>query len=182
MGRLYVVRNARTEDGTGFQDNPCLDETGREQAEAVVRKLNQDRPAKIVTSPQRRAMETAAPLARHWFMTPVVDPSLTLMPLPSERSVDQHDWLVDFMDKSWRDAPYEQARWREACLIALTQQTGTVVLFTHFIVANMIVGAATGDDRVVVFQPDNGSVSTLEIKDGMLSLVELGRQAATRPL
>ena len=52
--------------------------------------------------------------------------------------------------------------------------TGTVVLFTHFIVVNR------RRDRVTVFQPGNGSNTTFDGKDGKLSLVEPGRQAATR--
>ncbi|MBU6299714.1 MAG: hypothetical protein KGJ79_15310 [Alphaproteobacteria bacterium] len=46
----------------------------------------------------------------------------------------------------------------------------------------MIVGAATGDDRVVVCQPNNDLNTTVDVIDGKLSLVEFGRQAATQPL
>ncbi|MDE2163656.1 MAG: histidine phosphatase family protein [Alphaproteobacteria bacterium] len=182
MGRLYLVRNARTDDGTGFAENPRLDEVGQEQAEAVVRKLGHLRRPKILTSPQRRAMETVAPLARHCLAMPVVDEALTLMPLPSAESCDREAWLLAFMESSWRDAPPLQRRWRESCLFALAGLTGDVVIASHFIVINMIVGAAIGDDRVVIFKPDNGSITTLDVTDGKLSLVELGRQAATRPL
>lgn len=182
MGRLYLVRNARTDEGTGFESNPRLDDVGQEQAEAVVRKLGHLRHVKILTSPQRRAMETAAPLARYCGVTPVVDQSVALMPLPSADTCDRKDWLLAFMKSSWRDAPPQQARWRESCLATLASHAGDVVVVSHFIVINMIVGAATGDDRVIVFQPDHGSVTVLDAAEGKLSLVELGRQAATRPL
>jgi broad specificity phosphatase PhoE len=119
---------------------------------------------------------------RHCRVTPIVDEIVTLMPLPSAESCDCEAWLHEFLKKSWRDAPPEQARWREQCLAELQRQTEDVVVVSHFIVVNMIVGAATGDDRVTVFQPDNGSITTLEVTGGKLSLVELGRQAATRPL
>lgn len=182
MGRLYVVRNARTEEGIGFRENPGLDEIGRVQADAIVEKLKEDRPSRILTSPQRRALETAAPLARYWSLTPVVEPSLTLMPLPDDESCDREAWLGSFMKGSWRDAPHEQVRWREYCLSSLGQLSGKIVLVTHFIVVNMIAGAATGDDRVTVFQPDNGSITTIDIDGGRMTLVQLGRQAATRLL
>lgn len=182
MSRLYLVRNARTEEGTGFEVNPRLDEVGREQAEAVVKKLGSLPPMKILMSPQRRAIETALPLARHWGTKPVVDESVTLMPLPSADSCDREAWLLAFMKGSWREAPSVQTRWRENCLATLAHQTADVVVVSHFIVTNMIVGAATGADGVVVFQPDNGSITILEAANGKLSLVELGRQAATRPL
>ncbi len=182
MSHLYLVRNARTEEGTGFKVDPRLDEVGREQAEAVVNKLGLLPRMKILTSPQRRAMETALPLARHWGDKPIVDESVTLMPLPSADSCDREAWLLAFMKSSWREAPPVQSRWRENCIASLVRQTADVVVVSHFIVINMIVGAATGADDVVVFQPDNGSITILEAANGKLSLVELGRQAATRPL
>jgi broad specificity phosphatase PhoE len=182
MSRLYLVRNARTEEGTGFKTDPRLDEVGREQAEGVVNRLGSLPPMTILTSPQRRAIETALPLARHWRAKPVIDESVTLMPLPSADTGDVEAWLLAFMKSSWREAPAVQTHWRENCLAAIARQAGDVVVVSHFIVVNMIVGAATGSDQVVVFQPDNGSITILEAANGKLSLVELGRQAATRPL
>ncbi len=182
MGRLYLVRNARTQDGAGFDANPGLDDVGREQVEAVVMKLGSLPRMRVLTSPQKRAIETAQPLARHWGANPIVDEAVTLMPLPDAETCDRRTWLLDFMKGSWRDAPLQQTQWRENCLAALARQTDDIVIVSHFIVINMIVGAAAGDDRVVVFQPDNGSITIMEASKGKLSLVDRGRQAATRPL
>lgn len=179
MARLFLVRNGRTEEGPGFEVNPRLDEVGKQQAEFVAHKLGFLPRMMILSSPQRRALEMAEPLSRAWLMKPVIDEQVTLMPLPSADVCDRAQWLVAFMKSSWSDAPREQRRWRDNCLASLAQQKEDVVIFSHFVVINMIVGAATGDDRVVVFQPDNGSITIMTAVDGKLSLVELGRQAAT---
>ena len=182
MARLYLVRNARTEEGTGFGENPGLDEVGLVQAEAVAGLLGGRPRMPILCSPQRRALETASPLARHWSCSPMIDNAVTLMPLPDSNACDVLSWLTMFMQSSWCDAPAAQNRWREDCLSRLLNLSGDSVVVSHFIVVNMIAGAAMGDDRVTVFQPDNGSITIVDVVNGNLTLVELGREAATRRL
>ena len=182
MTRFYLVRNGRTEDGAGFSENPRLDEVGRVQAEAVASLLGSLPRMLILTSPQKRALESAKPLADRWLINPVVDESVTLMPLPNMQPSGVFAWLTTFMKGTWHDAPVEQAQWRQQCLEKLIQLKEDTVVFSHFVVVNMFAGAALSDDRVTVFQPDNGSITIIEIMDGKLSLVERGRQASTRRL
>lgn len=182
MTRLYVIRNARTEDGVGFIENPGLDDIGTLQAEGVADLLGSQPAMPLYASPQRRALETAQPLARRWLTTTTVDEALTLMPLPAPNGCTCAHWLQHFMNSTWQDAlPFQQA-WRTTCLSRLGGLQRDSVIITHYIVVNMIVGAATNDNRTTVFQPDNASITILDAEDGALRLVELGRQAATRAL
>jgi hypothetical protein len=50
---------------------------------------------------------------------------------------------------------------------------------THFVAINVAVGMATNDARMVCFEPDHCSCTVLEVRDGTLRLVSLGRQRAT---
>ncbi|HUJ48347.1 MAG TPA: hypothetical protein VLV55_14525, partial [Rhizomicrobium sp.] len=59
-------------------------------------------------------------------------------------------------------------------LLAIPEDTA---VFTHYIAINVAIGAAAGDDRVVVFSPDNCSVTILETDGGVLRLIEKGREA-----
>jgi broad specificity phosphatase PhoE len=52
-------------------------------------------------------------------------------------------------------------------------------MFSHYVAINAAVGAATGDDRMRIFGPDNCSVTTLDNAGGKLTVVELGRIADT---
>jgi broad specificity phosphatase PhoE len=179
MTCLYLVRNGRTEEGAGFEVDPPLDDVGRIQAESVAGLLESLPNLKIVSSPQRRALETAAPLLRKRNVSPIVDESLTVMPLPDKETCDRKAWLVRFMKSRWCDAPEMQVRWRKECLARLSSVRVDTVLFSHFVVINMVLGGAIGDDRVTVFEPDNGSITILETTGGKLKLLERGRQAAT---
>jgi broad specificity phosphatase PhoE len=62
-------------------------------------------------------------------------------------------------------------------LLSIEDQDAVVV--SHFVAINAAVGWATGDDRVVVFAPDNCSRTELKIEAGRLELVELGATAST---
>lgn len=81
--RLLLIRHGRTPwnaEGRyqGRTDVP-LDEVGRAEAEALARGLADERPAALVVSPLRRAVDTAAPLAAIWGLEPQVEPALVEM-------------------------------------------------------------------------------------------------------
>jgi hypothetical protein len=57
---------------------------------------------------------------------------------------------------------------------------GDCVVFCHYIAINVVVGAAQEDDQVVVFSPDNASVTTIRTVARGLQMVELGRTANTQ--
>jgi broad specificity phosphatase PhoE len=57
-----------------------------------------------------------------------------------------------------------------------------MVVVTHFVAINVAVGIAEGDDRVACFEPDNCSVTVLDVEDGRLRLVRRGTERATRVL
>ena len=74
---LAMVRHAepeRIESGTGIPANPQLTANGREQAARLADWLAGERVEVVVSSPQRRAIETAEPVARaHGLTVEVVD-------------------------------------------------------------------------------------------------------------
>ena len=69
---------------------------------------------------------------------------------------------------------------RQALLDCLLDMKDDSVVFCHFIAINVAVGAATRDQRMICFRPDNGSVTRLANHDGSLQLIELGLEAETQ--
>lgn len=180
MARLYLVRHGHAAAGFDVGD-PGLDEVGRSQAESVARELEGLGPLPILTSPLRRTRETALPLARAWKCQPRVELAIAEIPTPPHLDVATRvPWLRKFMTGSWRDADPLLAAWRESVIATLLAQPEDAVLFSHFIAINVGIGRVLDDDRVVVFAPDNCSVTTLESDGRTLSLIERGREAATR--
>lgn len=177
MPRLYMVRHGRAVAGFGESHDPGLDEVGRAQAEEVAQELALLGPLPILTSPLRRTRETASPLAELWKVQPVIEDAVAEVPSPTDNLHERLAWLREFMAGSWRNASIPLAAWRESVLDALLAVREDTVIFSHYIAINVAAGAALGDDRVVVFSPDNGSVTVFENEGGTLRLIERGREA-----
>jgi len=139
--------------------------------------LAQQTPIHILSSPLRRAYETAMPLAAAWKRRPVIEDAVGEIPSEGKSLAGRAAWLRDFMAGSWRAAPFELAQWREGVIAAIMAQKENAVIFSHYIAINVAAGAALGDDRVVVFSPDNCSVTILETDGTALHLIEKGAEA-----
>jgi len=84
------------------------------------------------------------------------------------------------MAGKWTDLPEELLRWRQEMIdCVLGFETDTVV-FCHFIAINVVVGAATGAEELIVFRPDNGSVTEARTESGSLQSTAMGTEANTR--
>ena len=178
MTRIYMIRHGRAEAGFGESLDPGLDALGCSQAETVAQKLASLGPLPILSSPLRRTRETAAPLAKLWNVEPAIEKAVAEIPSPWGMTLDGRvAWLRKLMAGSWRDAPRDLAEWREDCVASVTEVSRDTVIFSHYVAINVIVGAATGDDRVVVFSPDNCSVTIVEADGQSLRLIEKGHEA-----
>ena len=181
MPRLFLVRHGRAAATFAEAADPGLDELGRSQAEAVGAKLAPLGPLAILSSPLKRAQETSAPLAALWQRKAVIEPAVSEIPSPGHMNFAQRaEWLRAYMGGSWRAATPELAQWREEVIAALASRTEDTVVFSHYIAINVAAGAALGDDRVVVFRPDNCSVTIMDTENGKLRLVERGHEAETK--
>jgi broad specificity phosphatase PhoE len=109
-----------------------------------------------------------------------VDPAVGEILSPSDDLALRTEWLRDVLHRRWSELAPELRAWRDAVVAALLAQGGDTVVVTHFVAINAAVGAATADDHVVCFRPDNCSCTVLEADDGSLRVVELGRQRQTR--
>jgi broad specificity phosphatase PhoE len=178
MAKIYMVRHGKAEAGFGGAMDPGLDALGREQADAVAQKLKSVGPLPILSSPLARTQQTAAPLAKLWNTTPVIEDAVVEIPSPSISLEERVVWLRKLMEGSWRAVNPDLAVWREHCVATVTAIARDTVVFSHYVAINVIMGAATKDDRVVCFSPDNCSVTVFETDGASLRLVSKGDEAA----
>ena len=190
MPRLYLIRHARPAASWGEEADPGLDATGQEQAGAAARTLEQtlDR-MPIYTSPLRRCRETALPLEALWQRSAEVFEAVAELPSPRLDLPARQQWLRRAMLGTWRElsdlAPAgspDYLGWRQALLDSLARLPQDSVVFSHFIAINVAVAAAHAREDVVCFQPDHASITCVEVGNGSVRLVELGRQATTTVL
>jgi broad specificity phosphatase PhoE len=178
MVKIFMVRHGRAAAGFGESMDPGLDDLGHSQAEAVAEKLKAFGPLPIITSPLARTQQTAAPLAKRWNATAEIEDAVAEIPSPKGMTLEARVvWLRKLMGGSWRDASPELAAWREHCIATVAAIPQDTVIFSHYVAINVIAGAATNDDRVIVFSPDNCSVTIFETDGKTLRLIAKGDEA-----
>lgn len=179
--RLFLVRHGRAAAGWGEALDPGLDDVGHAQAEAAAAALAPLGPLPVVVSPLRRTRETAAAFERRWDVAAVVDPAVGEIPSPVDDVAARQEWLVGVLAGCWGDVGVDAALhgWRAGVVGALLAAPRDTVVVTHYVAINAAVGAATGDDRLVCFHPDNGSVTELRTDGSRLHVQLLGAERRT---
>jgi len=180
MATIYIVRHGRAAASFSEDLDPGLDELGRRQADDACKILEARLPLALVSSPLARARETALPLAHHTGTDILTDGRVAEIPSPGLSVGERGPWLRGVMQGKWREQSDSLQTWRRDLIDFLINIPADTAIFSHFVAINAAVGAADGDDRVLIFRPDNGSITTLETDGDTLRLLELGRQAETR--
>lgn len=186
MPRIYMIRHGEAASGWDADMDPGLSDKGREQSEAVAREIETrvGKKLSLISSPLRRCRETSDPLARLWSANARIEERVGEIPSPTHDLKARGEWLRAFMAGSWEGVRPEGGvdflAWRRSVVDALTGLAEDTVVFSHFVAINVAAGAALGDERVILFRPDNCSVTVFETSGAALSLVEKGREGETR--
>ncbi len=180
MARIYLVRHGKAAQGFDGHPDPGLDALGERQAAVTAGELEPLGPLPIYSSPLARARETAEPLAALWSCGIAIEPRVAEIPSPTADLAARSAWLREAMSGTWSELGAELDAWRAALVDWLQSVEHDCVVFSHFIAINAAVGAARNDDRLVVFAPDNASITELDNRAGALSVTHLGRSAQTQ--
>lgn len=178
--RVHLVRHGRAAAGWNVDPDPALDRIGRSQADEVGERLRKMPPSAVVSSPLRRCQDTAAPLAAAWGVQVSIEPRVAEIPSPEGVAMeDRVDWLRLAMQGTWADLGPRYTAYRDTVVAAVREFTKPTVVFSHFIAINVLIGAALGDDRLVIRSLDNCSVTVVDVTPQGVVLVEGGHEADT---
>jgi len=180
MPKIYLIRHGEASGTWADSIDPGLSELGKAQARETAERFAGQAPLQLVSSPLLRCQETSVPLATAWGDEPTIERAVAEVVAPHEGLDERIAWLREFMPGNWGDQDATQQSWRANVVRALVDLPQDTVVFTHFVAINAAVGAATGDDRIVNFRPDNCSVTVMESISHELRLVEKGKEGETR--
>lgn len=190
MTPTFMIRHGKPRStwGEHAEPDPGLDETGRAQAEAAADVLMAlppgVRPSRVFASPLRRCRETAEPFARRIGAEVEIDRRFGEIPTPRALSAaERGPWLRAAFALDWGqiEGDLDYDAWRRAVGQGLVERAGAAV-FSHFVAINAAVSCATRTDAVMSFQPDHAAMTIFGVEDGVLVLIERGREAATQVL
>jgi len=177
---VYLVRHGEAAAQWGQSADPGLSELGRQQAASAACELQSclAPDVQLCSSPLARAQETAAPLAAALNKPLRIDPAYREIPAPVPLA-QRKAWLRQAMTETWSEQSGELLSWRQELLQAVVALSSPTVIYTHFLVINAVVGSLQQRDDILCFWPDNASVTRLELAQGELALVQLGRELDT---
>jgi broad specificity phosphatase PhoE len=184
---IYLVRHGLAAAGVEDLD-PGLSDLGHQQALATAGALRNARSPRLVVSPLRRTRETAHPIEKLLGLEPEVRDEVAEVFDPSMAAEERARMLAPFMAGKWSDQSETLRSWRRRCVDAILEfgleanaRDSDLVVVSHYIAICVVIGAATGDDRVVPVQVANCSITTFEAGHGELTLVEAGSTAHLPP-
>lgn len=179
MALIYFVRHGKASAGFSEDRDPGLNDVGRAQAAAIAPRLIAVGPGALISSPMRRARETAAPVEAALGQRARIVPAVAEIHAPVADLAARGEWLRGAMRGHWADLPPELQTWRQGVVDALLELKRDSIVFSHFIAINAAVSHALGDPRMVCFSPENCSVTVLDNSSRALRVVELGEVSQT---
>ena len=177
VARIYLIRHGEARASFGEDPDPGLSDEGLRQAEDAASTLRSVGPLPIVSSPLARTRETAQPFAEAWNTTPAIEPRVAEIPTPNLSLAERAQWLGRAMPGCWGDLSANHVAWRDALVSYILDIDQDTLVVSHFVAINAIVGAAVGNDAMLVFRPANASVTIVENDGGRLLVVQQGRSA-----
>ncbi|MCV7285325.1 histidine phosphatase family protein [Mycolicibacterium wolinskyi] len=172
--QLLLVRHAlplRSEPGQG--SDPVLSEAGAEQAGRLPAALARFPVSRVVSSPQRRAIQTADPVAAALGLSVEIDDRLAeydrdmshYVPIEdiAKENPEELARLVNGHLPSGVDEDAFKARINAAVadLVAAGDHDDTVAVFSHGGVINVLLHEILGTERLLSFHVDYASVTRL---------------------
>jgi len=181
MTQIWIVRHGEAAGSWDKDPDPGLSELGQSQAEETATVLMGILPAgaHLISSPLRRAQETAAALVSKCGNDVRVDPRFSEVRSPVPLS-GRKAWLQAFMRQDWSEQSDDLWAWRRDIISGLKEATGPTVVFCHFLVINAVVAEVENKSEVLQVYPANGSLHEFKLQFGELSLIQLGQQMETR--
>jgi 2,3-bisphosphoglycerate-dependent phosphoglycerate mutase len=185
--QLLLIRHAepeRVQSAVGIAD-PRLTDKGREQAHRLAGWLKTEHLDHIVTSPLRRARETATPLAEQFGLEPEVIEQLAEFDAEASSYIPMEELRAT---RDPRIAALTEGRWEElgskvepevfrsdvvSALdgVAAAHPGHRVAIVCHSAVINVYLGDVIGTPRLLWFEPRYASISRVLIsRDGVRSV------------
>lgn len=177
---IYLVRHGEAAATWGQEPDPGLSDLGRQQAaksaQHLYERVGDD--TRLISSPLARALETAAPLSELTGKAVAQEDVFREVPAPVPLA-ERQDWLKKFMQQQWQEQGEDLLQWRSASVQRLLDLDSPLVVFTHFLVINAVVGQVLQRPETLCFWPGNGSITHLRHTENKLELVALGDEIET---
>ena len=181
--KIILIRHGEAASSWEKSTDPGLSYLGKAQAEECsneLLKLKDINSFRLVSSPLSRAKETSEPLSKKINIPVSINPLFAEIPSPGINLSERKEWLQKIFKMKLSDLETPQKKWKNSIIAELENLDKPTIIFSHFMVINIIVSYLKESDLVVSFYPDNCSITNLSKNSkGEIELINLGSELQT---
>ena len=181
--KIILIRHGEAASSWEESADPGLSDLGKAQAEECsnkLLKLKDINSFRLVSSPLSRAKETSKPLSKKINIPVSINPLFAEIPSPGINLSERKEWLQKIFKMKLSDLEAPQKKWKNSIIAELENLDKPTIIFSHFMVINIIVSYLKESDLVVSFYPDNCSITNLSKNSkGEIELINLGSELQT---
>ena len=180
--KIFLIRHGEAAQSWDQSADPGLSELGKEQALECFNSLKNKEDLSqfdLISSPLKRAQETSLHFKQNLNKQLTLNEAFREIPSPGISLLERKDWLQEVFKKNINDLEKPQQNWQSSILTTLNNLSEPTIIFSHFMVINIVVSSLKEDPRIVSFYPDNCSITELESDTGKLNLISTGNELQT---
>ena len=181
--KIFLIRHGEAAQSWDQSSDPGLSELGKEQALECFNTLNENEDLNqfnLISSPLKRAQETSLHFKKNLGKQLSLNEAFREIPSPGISLLERKNWLQEVFKTNINELEKPQQIWQSKILSTLKSFTEPTIIFSHFMVINIVVSTLKNDPRVVSFYPDNCSITEIENKEGKLNLISIGNELQTQ--
>ena len=181
--KIILIRHGEASSSWEKSADPGLSDLGKAQAEECsneLLKIKNISSFNLISSPLTRAKETSKPLSKKINIPVSINPLFAEIPSPGINLSERKEWLQKIFKMKLSDLEAPQKKWKNSIIAELENLDKPTIIFTHFMVINIIVSYLKESNLIVSFYPDNCSITNLLKKNKReIELINLGSELQT---
>ena len=181
--KIILIRHGEAASSWEKSTDPGLSDLGKAQAEECsneLLKIKNINSYSLISSPLTRAKKTSEPLSKKINIPVSINPLFAEIPSPGINLSERKEWLQKIFRMKLSDLETPQKKWKNAIIAELENINKPTIIFSHFMVINIIVSYLKKSDFIVNFYPDNCSITNLSKNGkGEIELINLGSELQT---
>ena len=138
---IILIRHGEAASSWGDDPDPGLSNLGKSQSEAVRENLEsfKSQNFQLISSP-KKAIETAQPTSLDWKSEIKIDDAFSEIPASNIKLERRMEWLKSMMNMDITMLPEDVKEWRSRIIEKLINIKSNSIIFSHFMVINVVVG------------------------------------------
>tara|TARA_B100000029_G_scaffold516695_1_gene632826 strand:- start:9062 stop:9625 length:564 start_codon:yes stop_codon:yes gene_type:complete len=179
---IYLIRHGETQYAWDQDNDSPLSSDGCLQSEELIEKLNNDDLTSfdLISSPKKRARQSAAPLSKFLDKAVVINDVYVEIPFSGIKQEQKNEWLNNIMHMNIAKLPKEIKAWRNNILNEIKDSKQNKIIFTHFMVINVIAGDYYKNKSLLYFYPDYLSITKITLSNNTIIDLKLGYRKKTQ--